>query len=139
MEKREYPEYHLRRGTHLRDLRYIHSNTYAEGIEQIMKVEVPERAQSCRTIWSEYSRLHSHLLWLGLFADGMGFENLFMTAWKLREHILDDMEATTGGQGDPGRLQSRGCQEGYNPRETGRDLRGLKDMEPHSATSRTCF
>lgn len=25
--------------------------------------------------------MHSHLLWLGLFADSLGFENLFMQAW----------------------------------------------------------
>lgn len=77
---------------------FIHSITYSQAIEQIMGVEVPDRARYLRTIWSEYSRLHSHLLWLGCFADGMGFESLFMNAWKLREHILDDMEATTGGR-----------------------------------------
>jgi len=42
--------------------------------------------------------MHSHLLWLGLFADSMGFENLFMNAWRLREHILTDLEETTGGR-----------------------------------------
>ncbi|MBN2734033.1 MAG: nickel-dependent hydrogenase large subunit [Methanomicrobiaceae archaeon] len=77
---------------------FIHSVGYCQGIENIMDIEVPKRAQYLRTIWSEYSRLHSHLLWLGLFADSMGFENLFMNSWRIREKILDAMEETTGGR-----------------------------------------
>ncbi|MHC1625832.1 MAG: hydrogenase large subunit [Methanoculleaceae archaeon] len=77
---------------------FIHGLCYVQGVESIMDVEVPPRASYLRTIWSEYSRLHSHLLWLGLFADAMGFENLFMNAWRLREFVLDEMEATTGGR-----------------------------------------
>lgn len=63
-----------------------------------MKIQVPERARYLRTIWHELSRLHSHLLWLGLLADGMGFESLFMHSWRLRETILDIFEKTTGGR-----------------------------------------
>ena len=32
--------------------------------------------------------MHSHLLWLGLFADALGFESLFMQFWKIRERIM---------------------------------------------------
>jgi ech hydrogenase subunit E len=63
-----------------------------------MKIAVPDRALYLRTIWSELSRIHSHLLWLGLMADGFGFENLFMHSWRLREKILDIIEETTGGR-----------------------------------------
>jgi len=77
---------------------FMHGMTYCQGIEQVMNIEVPERALFLRTIWSEYSRLHSHLLWLGLTADAFGFENLFMGAWKTRERILDVFEQTTGGR-----------------------------------------
>lgn len=44
------------------------------------------------------SRVHSHLLWLGLLADAMGFESLFMESWRLREKILDMFDLTTGGR-----------------------------------------
>ncbi|WOF15802.1 NADH-quinone oxidoreductase subunit D [Methanoplanus sp. FWC-SCC4] len=77
---------------------FIHSLAYCQGIENIMDVDVPPRAHYLRTIWSEYSRMHSHLLWMGLFADSMGFENLFMNSWRLREKVLDAMEETTGGR-----------------------------------------
>ncbi len=108
----------------------IHSNTYAQGIEQIMKIEVPERAQFLRTIWSEYSRLHSHLLWLGLFADSMGFESVFMNAWKLREHILDDLESTTGGRVIQGVCKVGGVRRDIAPEKLDEMVKGLKGLEP---------
>jgi ech hydrogenase subunit E len=77
---------------------FIHSQTYCQAIEEIMKIPVPPRAHYLRTIWGELSRLHSHLLWLGLLADAFGFENLFMHSWRVREQVLDIIEATTGGR-----------------------------------------
>ena len=67
-------------------------------IEGAMNIEVPVRAEYLRTIWHELSRMHSHLLWLGLLADGFGFESLFMHIWRLRETVLDIFEKTTGGR-----------------------------------------
>jgi ech hydrogenase subunit E len=77
---------------------FIHGMTYCIAIEEIMRVEVPERAKYLRVIWSELSRIHSHLLWLGLMADAFGFEALFMQAWRIREAVLDIIEETTGGR-----------------------------------------
>ena len=67
-------------------------------MEGTMDIEVPERALYLRTIWHELSRVHSHLLWLGLLADGFGFESLFMHCWRVREQVLDMFEKTTGGR-----------------------------------------
>ena len=75
-----------------------HGWGYCAAVEGAMKVEVPERAEYLRTILEELSRLHSHLLWLGLLADGFGFESLFMHCWRIRETILDILEKTTGGR-----------------------------------------
>lgn len=77
---------------------FIHSMGYAQIIEKLLNVEIPVRAKYLRTIWAEYSRIHSHLLWLGLMADAFGFESLFMHCWRLREKILKVIEATTGGR-----------------------------------------
>lgn len=77
---------------------YMHGMGYCNAVEQIMNVEVPQRAKYLRTIWCEMSRLHSHLLWLGLLADAFGFEALFMQSWRLREKILDMFEISTGGR-----------------------------------------
>ncbi len=77
---------------------FIHGLTYCMAVEEIMKVEVPPRANYLRLIWSELSRIHSHLMWMGFTADAFGFENLFMNAWRLREKVLDIIEETTGGR-----------------------------------------
>ena len=75
-----------------------HGMGYCETIEKIFDVEIPDRAKYIRTILFEMSRLHSHLLWLGLLADGFGFENLFYQCWRIREKILDVLEMVTGGR-----------------------------------------
>lgn len=77
---------------------FVHSLGYCESIEKIMGIEITDRANVLRTMWSELSRIHSHVLWLGLLADGYGFESLFMHSWRMREIILDIFEETTGGR-----------------------------------------
>jgi ech hydrogenase subunit E len=76
----------------------LHALCYCEGLEKMMDIEVPRRAKYLRTIWGELHRIHSHLLWLGLFADAFGFESLFMQFWRVRERIMDIMEATCGNR-----------------------------------------
>lgn len=76
----------------------IHGMGYCVAVEAVMGLEVPPRAQYLRVIWSELSRIHSHLLWLGLAADAAGFESLFMHCWRVREYVLDIVEETTGGR-----------------------------------------
>ncbi|EKD26902.1 MAG: hypothetical protein ACD_79C00972G0008 [uncultured bacterium] len=98
VEKKDYNEYVYVAERICGICSYIHGMTYCLAVEEIMKVEVPERASYLRVIWSELSRIHSHLLWLGLMADAFGFESLFMQSWKIRELILNIIEETTGGR-----------------------------------------
>ncbi len=139
VEKREYTEYVFIAERICGICSFIHSLTYVNGIEQIMKIEVPERAQYLRTIWSEYSRLHSHLLWLGCFADGMGFESVFMNAWRLREHILDDLEATTGGRVIQGVCKVGGVRRDITPERLDEMVKGLKELERELQTLTNVF
>lgn len=77
---------------------FMHGMGYCEAVEKVMDIKVPERADFLRSLWAELSRMHSHILWLGLLADGFGFESLFMHCWRLREKILDLFDMTTGGR-----------------------------------------
>lgn len=77
---------------------FMHSMAYVRGIEELLSVKIPDRAEYLRVIWAEIARIQSHLLWLGLFADAFGFESLFMECWKYREKILDLLEMTTGNR-----------------------------------------
>jgi Ni,Fe-hydrogenase III large subunit len=76
----------------------MHALAYCQGIEELMNLQVPDRARYLRTIWAELHRMHSHLLWLGLFADAFGFESLFMQLWRNREKVMDIMEETAGSR-----------------------------------------
>ena len=75
-----------------------HGMGYVEAVEKIMNIEIPDRARYLRTIWMELSRMHSHLLWLGLLADAFGYESLFYHCWRIREQVLDMIEESTGGR-----------------------------------------
>ncbi len=77
---------------------FIHSLCYCQAIEEVMGVQVPERAKYLRTVWSEMARMSSHMLWLGLMADAFGFESLFMQCFRIRERLLDIIEEMTGGR-----------------------------------------
>ena len=77
---------------------FMHCMGYSQAVEEIMGIEIPERALYLRTIWAELSRIHSHIFWLGVAADAFGFESLFMQALRLREPVLDIFEETTGAR-----------------------------------------
>lgn len=98
VEKKEYTEmvYVIERICGI--CSFGHGWGYCASVEGAMGVEIPQRAKYLRTIWHELSRVHSHLLWLGLLADGFAFDSLFMHCWKLRETVLDLFEKTTGGR-----------------------------------------
>jgi ech hydrogenase subunit E len=103
--------------------------SYSIAIEEIMKLEVPPRAQYLRVIWSELSRIHSHLLWLGLIGDSFGFESLFMQSWRIRERILDIIEETTGGRVIFGSCKVGGVRRDISSEKMQDVLRRLKEYE----------
>ncbi|MBN3039450.1 MAG: nickel-dependent hydrogenase large subunit [Candidatus Omnitrophica bacterium] len=75
-----------------------HPFAYTRAVEDVIPVEVPERAKYIRTIIAEGERIHSHLLWLGLAGHFLGYNTVYMWVWKLREEILDAMEILSGNR-----------------------------------------
>jgi NADH-quinone oxidoreductase subunit D len=75
-----------------------HPFAYCQAVEDILPVEVPERAKYIRTIIAELERIHSHLLWFGLAGHFLGYNTVYMWMWRLREEILDVMELLTGNR-----------------------------------------
>jgi len=75
-----------------------HTLCFAEAVEQAADVEVPPRAKYLRVIAHELNRLHSHLLLLGVAAELMGFETLFMLFWRDRELVMSLFEELTGNR-----------------------------------------
>ena len=66
--------------------------------EDLLNIEAPERASYIRMIIAELERIHSHLLWLGLAGHFIGYNTVWMWAWKYREPVLDLFELITGNR-----------------------------------------
>jgi NADH-quinone oxidoreductase subunit D len=77
---------------------HTHSVAYCQAIEEMCGVEIPMRAKYIRVIIAELERLHSHLLWLGVAAHEIGFDTLFMYAWRDREMVLDMLAELCGNR-----------------------------------------
>ena len=75
-----------------------HPFAYANCMEEIADIDVPDRAKYIRSIIGELERLHSHYLWVGLAGHFLGYNTVFMWAWKYREPILDMFEIITGNR-----------------------------------------
>jgi ech hydrogenase subunit E len=103
----------------------IHGQGYCEGIERLLGIEAPPRATYLRVIWAEMSRIHSHLLWAGLLADAFGYESLFMHGMRVREGILDIVEAGTGGRVIFGANKIGGTRRDLDAEGVRRFLKGL--------------
>ncbi len=75
-----------------------HPFAYANAMEEIAHVTIPDRAKYIRTVVAELERIHSHLLWVGLAGHFIGYNTVFMWAWKYREPVLDLFEMITGNR-----------------------------------------
>ena len=88
-----------------------HPLAYVQAVEEIADVKLPERARYVRAIIAELERIHSHILWVGLAGHFIGYDTVFMWAWKYREPVLDMLEAITGNRNNYGNLVIGGCRE----------------------------
>jgi membrane-bound hydrogenase subunit alpha len=77
---------------------HVHTTAYCQGVEALLGLEVPLRGLFLRTLLCELERIHSHLLWVGMLAENMGFTTIFMYAWRDREVALDIMEELSGAR-----------------------------------------
>ena len=75
-----------------------HPFAFANSMEEVAEVEPPLRAKYIRSIVGELERVHSHLLWVGLAGHFLGYNTVFMWAWKYRESVLDMFEIISGNR-----------------------------------------
>lgn len=71
---------------------------FVKAVEDLMGIEIPERAHYLRVIFSELQRLASHLLWLATHVMDLGAITVFLYAMRERELILDIFEMQTGAR-----------------------------------------
>ncbi|MBW2965124.1 nickel-dependent hydrogenase large subunit [Candidatus Woesearchaeota archaeon] len=75
-----------------------HASTFCRAVETAADIQVPERADYIRTVICELERLHSHLLWAGLFANEIGFHSVLHYGMKAREEVMDTLEYISGNR-----------------------------------------
>lgn len=71
---------------------------YVRAIENLLGVEVPQRAQYIRTMFDEITRILNHLMWLGSNALDLGAMAVFLYAFREREKLMDTYEAVSGSR-----------------------------------------
>jgi NADH-quinone oxidoreductase subunit D len=69
--------------------------------ERLMDIEAPPRAQWIRTAFFELSRIANVVLFLGDMAVQLGATTPVFYAFRDREHVLNQIEAATGGRFHP--------------------------------------
>jgi len=77
---------------------HAHTTSFAIGVEDLLDLDVPRRANYIRTLIGELERIHSHMLWLGVAGHEIGFDTLWQYAWRDREIVLDLLEEITGNR-----------------------------------------
>ena len=70
----------------------------ALAVEQMLEMEVPERAQWIRMLMAEWNRVLNHLMFIGSYALELGAITPMFYAFREREDIQHLLEAATGGR-----------------------------------------
>jgi NADH-quinone oxidoreductase subunit D len=107
-----------------------HPIACVQAVEDIAGIEVPERALYIRSIVQELERLHSHLLWLGLAGHFLGYNTVFMWAWKYREPVCDIMETVTGNRQNYAMMKVGGVRRDIEPDHIPYILKRLDELLP---------
>ena len=74
------------------------SHLYCMAAEEMMGVEIPERAKYIRTIVLEAQRIGSHLMWLAALGTDLGSYTIFLYPMRERELFLDLMQNLCGAR-----------------------------------------
>ena len=83
------------------------------GVERLMGVEAPERAQWIRLILTELFRISSHLVFMSSYPLELGATTPLMHVLREREYILELIEGVTGGRFHPNFNRVGGIKPNY--------------------------
>ncbi len=71
---------------------------FAEAVERLIGIEIPERAKYIRTILAELTRIADHMVWVGTHALDIGAFTAFLYAFEAREHLYNIFEHVSGAR-----------------------------------------
>jgi NADH-quinone oxidoreductase subunit D len=75
---------------------FFNETVYCMGVERLLGVEVPSRAQLIRVLMMEINRLASHWVWLATGGMELGALTAMTNGFRAREKCLDVFELITG-------------------------------------------
>ena len=108
---------------------HAHSTCFAQAVEEIAALQVPERALYIRVLVAELERIHSHLLWLGVAGHEIGFDTLLMYTWNDREIVMDLLADITGNRVNYGINTIGGVRRDVSKERLYDTLRGIEKLE----------
>ena len=73
-------------------------HAYVMGIEKMLGIKVPERAEYIRVMFDEITRIMNHLMWVGTHGLDVGAMSVFLYAFREREALIDCYEAVSGSR-----------------------------------------
>ena len=76
----------------------IDEHAYVMGIEKMLGIKVPERAEYIRVMFDEITRIMNHLMWVGTHGLDVGAMSVFLYAFRERESLIDCYEAVSGSR-----------------------------------------
>ncbi len=107
-----------------------HPLAYVNAMDDLTGIPAPERALHIRTIVAELERIHSHLLWLGLAGHFIGYNTVWMWAWKYREPVLDIFEIISGNRNHYAMMKTGGVRRDIKEEDIPKIRKCVDDLVP---------
>ncbi len=86
---------------------------FAIAVEQLLDIEVPERAQYIRVVMVELARISGHLLIVGALPMDLGAMTVLLYTMREREMLMDLMEMITGARMHTSYIRVGGVREDF--------------------------
>jgi len=111
----------------------VHSVAYCQAVEMAADLSISRRAEFIRVVCLELERLHSHLLLIGVAGHLIGYDTVFMHAWRIREQVMWLSEKITGNRKTYGMVVIGGVRRDITPEIKEETLALLKKLEAEIA------
>jgi NADH-quinone oxidoreductase subunit D len=100
MEKNQEELMYIQGSTNVTRMDYLanffNETVFSVAVEELLGVEVPERATWIRMLMMELNRISSHLLFMATNGMDVGAISMMLYGWREREIVLAFFEKTTG-------------------------------------------
>src|SRR5205814_1166278 len=94
---------------------YLNNNAYVMGVEKLIGLRIPERAEYIRVLTGELSRITDHLTCIGAIGLELGAFTVFLYAMEARELLWDRIAELSGARVTVSWMRVGGCANDLPP------------------------